>query len=63
MCEKNNKQLYLIRWLSDGAFEVTSGAQIEAIRHSEKKWYKGKLQMEIVRKATGDDKKNYPIVL
>ena len=33
----SKEQMYLIRWKSDNVKEVTSGFQVEAIRHSEKK--------------------------
>ena len=32
----SKEQMYLIRWKSDNVKEVTSGFQVEAIRHSEK---------------------------
>ena len=53
--DKLKKTLFVIQWNSDGALEVTSGYQIEAIRHSEKKWYNGVPQMKILRKATRED--------
>ena len=54
--------MFLIQWLSDGELEVTSGFQIEAIRHSEKKWYNGMPQMKILRKATMEDMATYEVV-
>ena len=54
------ERLYLICWKSDGAKAVISGFQIEAIRHSEKKWYAGEPQMDIIREATPVDLKRYP---
>ena len=56
----SKEQMYLIRWKSDNVKEVTSGFQVEAIRHSEKKWYAGEPQMDIIREATPTDLKNYP---
>lgn len=49
------ERLYLIRWRSDHQENVTTGFQVEAIRHSEKKWYKGQPQMDIIREATPAD--------
>lgn len=54
------ERLYLIRWNSDGIMTVTSGLQIEAIRHSEGKWYGGQPQMTIIREATSSDLKQHP---
>ena len=57
------KTLFVIKWKSDGELEVTSGYQIEAIHHSEKKWYHGEPQMEILRKATKEDLGTMEVVL
>ena len=57
------KTLFVIKWKSDGELEVTSGYQIEAIHHSEQKWYHGEPQMEILRKATKEDLKAMEVVL
>ena len=59
--EMNQKErLYLIGWRNDGHKGITSGFQVEAIRHSEQKWYKGVPQMEVLREATPDDLLAYP---
>ena len=52
MKNKFSKTLYVIKWKNDRQIIITSGWQINAIRHSEKKWYNGEPQMEILRKAT-----------
>ena len=49
------KTLYVIKWKSDRQVIITSGWQIDAIRHSEKKWYNGEPQIEILRKASKED--------
>lgn len=54
-----DRNLYLIQWLSDYEINVTTGYQIEAIRHTEKKWYSGISQIEILRVASDDDIKKY----
>lgn len=60
--DKFHKTLFVIKWISDGALEVTSGYQIEAIRHSEEKWYNGEPQIEILRKATKEDLETLEVV-
>ena len=57
---EQKERLYLIRWKDDGKEAVTSGFQVEAIRHSEAKWYGGQPQMDIIREATPDDLKAHP---
>lgn len=57
---EQKERLYLIRWKGDGKEAVTSGFQVEAIRHSEGKWYKGQPQMDIIREATPADLEQYP---
>ncbi len=41
MKDNFSKTLYVIKWNSDHQTIITSGWQINAIRHSEKKWYNG----------------------
>ena len=53
--------LFVIQWKSDNEIEVTTGYQIEAIKHSEQKWY-DKSQVNILRKATQKDIENYKYV-
>ena len=45
MKDNFSKTLYVIKWNSDHQTIITSGWQINAIRHSEKKWYNGESQM------------------
>lgn len=59
---KFKKTLWTIQWKSDGELEVTSGYKIEAIRHSEKKWYNGEPQMKILRKATKEDMETMEVI-
>lgn len=63
MKDKFSKTLFVIKWKCDRQVIVTSGWQINAIRHSEKKWYNGELQMEILRKATKEDLEMIEVVL
>ena len=49
-----------VQWINDGYKDIISGFQIEAIRHSEKKWYKGVPQIEIIREIMPDDLLAYP---
>lgn len=63
MDKDNGEKLFLIKWESDLQLEITNGYQIEAIRHSERKWYNGEKQMYVLRKATADDIKKYPIII
>jgi hypothetical protein len=42
---------------------ITSGWQINAIRHSEKKWYNGESQMRVLRKATDEDFEKMEVML
>ncbi len=63
MKNKFSKTLYVIKWKNDRQIIITSGWQINAIRHSEKKWYNGELQMEILRKATKEDLEMMEVVL
>lgn len=60
MSMKQKERLYLIRWRSDHEESVTTGFQIEAIRHSENKHYGGQPQMDIIREATPADLKQHP---
>lgn len=62
MDEKMKECLYLIQWNGGGQHAVTSGFQIEAIRHSEKKWYGGEPSMRILHEATLEDLAAYPPV-
>lgn len=55
-------RMFVIQWKSDGALEVTSGYQIEAIHHSEKKWYNGEPQMKNLREATPHDMETLEVV-
>ena len=57
------KTLYVIKWKSDRQVIITSGWQIDAIRHSEKKWYNGEPQIEILRKASKEDLEMMEVVL
>ena len=41
---------------------ITSGWQINAIRHSEKKWYNGESQMRVLRKATDEDYEKMEVI-
>lgn len=59
---RRKNHMYVIQWKSDGALEVTSDYQIEAIRHSEKKWYNGEPQMKILRVATKEDLETLEVV-
>lgn len=61
--ENNGEKLFLIKWKSDLQLEIINGYQIEAIRHSEKKWYNSEKQMYVLREATKDDKNKYEIVI
>ena len=63
MDKNNGEKLFLIKWKSDLQLEIINGYQIEAIRHSEKKWYNSEKQMYILREATKDDKNKYEIVI
>lgn len=57
---EQKERIYLIRWKADGEEAVISGFQVEAIRHSEKKWHGGQPQMDIIREATPEDLKVHP---
>lgn len=63
MKDNFSKTLYVIKWNSDHQTIITSDWQINAIRHSEKKWYNGEPQMEILRKATKEDLEMMEVVL
>lgn len=64
-CMKNNfsKTLYVIKWNSDHQTIITSGWQINAITHSEKKWYNGESQMRVLRKAADEDFEKMEVIL
>ena len=51
------------RWNSDHQTIITSGWQINAIRHSEKKWYNGESQMRVLRKVTDEDFEKMEVIL
>lgn len=61
MKKELGEKLFLIKWLADYQIEITNGYQIEAIQHSEKKWYNGEHQMIILRESTEEDLKRYPV--
>lgn len=50
MKDNFSKTLYVVKWNSDHQTIITSGWQINAIRHSEKKWYNGESQMRLYEK-------------
>ena len=57
------KTLYVVKWNSDHQTIITSGWQINAIRHSEKKWYNGESQMRVLRKVTDEDFEKMEVIL
>lgn len=63
MKDNFSKTLYVIKWNSDHQTIITSGWQISAIRHSEKKWYNGESQMRVLRKATDEDFEKIEVIL
>lgn len=52
---KQKKQFFLIRWHSDREETIIDGYQLEALRHSEKKWYNGEPQFDVLRTATKEE--------
>lgn len=53
--------VYLIRWKLDSLITIVSGKQLEALIHSNKKWYGyDKPQFDILRKATESDLVTFP---
>lgn len=63
MKDNFSKTLYVIKWNCDHQTIITSGWQINAIRHIEKKWYNGESQMRILRKTTDEDFEKMEVIL
>lgn len=63
MKDNFSKTLYVVKLNSDHQTIITSGWQINAIRHSEKKWYNGESQMRVLRKATDEDFEKMEVIL
>lgn len=61
MTKKLGNKLYAMRCLVDGETVIVDGYQIEAIRYSEREWYKGEHCIEILRECTQEDLKEYPL--
>lgn len=55
MGNKLSENLYVIQWLNDKEVVVTTAYQIQAIKHSEKKWYNNMETFKVLRRATRDD--------
>lgn len=57
----NKEKLYVIAWITDNETCITSGFQVEAIRHSENKNYDRIRLAIVVREAISSDLQRYPV--
>lgn len=61
MQQKDKEKLYVVSWITDDETCVTSGFQVEAIRHDEIKNYGGIALAVVVREALHGDLHRYPV--